>query len=282
MEKSSPVGLAPLTAGDVAGLAPANMFDLAGRVALVTGGTGGVGQWLAGGLGAAGARVAVSDRAETSPRRTVEVLEAAGIDAHAFDADLTDPGGPEGLVAAVTRELGGPDILVNCAAINQRQPIAEADRSAFDEIVDVNLRAPYFLAQASALAMRERGGGAIVNIGSINSALGIHGVSAYGATKAALSQVTRVMAVEWSDWNIRANCLAPGFLMTPLTKALWEDDTRSRWLLNRVPMRRPGTPSEMVGLCVLLASDAGSFMTGQTVYVDGGLLAGSGWHRPDE
>jgi NAD(P)-dependent dehydrogenase (short-subunit alcohol dehydrogenase family) len=159
-------------------------------------------------------------------------------------------------------------------------PIHEMSRETYDFIMDVNLRLPYFLCQAAARAMKE--GGAIVNISSINFAYGLEHISVYGPAKAGLSQLTRVMALEWAGDGIRANAIAPGYMDTPLAAPLWADPDISRWIMNRVPMKRPGRPSELVGLCQLLVSDAGSFITGQTFIVDGGFMAGGRWFTPDE
>jgi len=259
-------------------LRPAALHGLDGRTALVTGAVGEIGRWLAAGLGAAGAHVVLTDREPEPLEEVAGLLRGAGIEATWVAADLTDDGGPERIVAAARAPAGRLDILVNGAAINRRQPILEVEPATFDAIVAVDLRAPYLLAQAAARAMIDAGhGGSIVNIGSINVAVGLDGVSVYGAAKAGLSQLTKVMAVEWSRHGIRANCLCPGFMMTALSRPVWEDPVRRAWILDRVPMRRPGYARELVAMCVLLASNAGSFTTGQTVFIDGGFLAGTSW-----
>src|SRR6185437_9648054 len=125
-----------------------------------------------------------------------------------------------------------------------------------------------------------RRGGSIVSISSLNDGFALENVAAYGITKAGLSQLTRHMAVEWAEHGIRANAIAPGFMDTPLASPIWADPDRRRWILNRVPLERPGDPSELVGTCLLLASDAGSFLTGQTLIVDGGARAGGRWFHP--
>src|SRR3990172_297882 len=130
--------------------------------------------------------------------------------------------------------------------------------------------------------MIEAGGGAIVNISSLNFAYGLEQISVYGPAKAGLAQLTRVMALEWAPYGIRANAIAPGYMDTPLAAPVWADPDMRRWIMNRVPMKRPGRPAELVGMCQLLASDAGSFATGQTLVVDGGFLAGRPWFTPDE
>jgi NAD(P)-dependent dehydrogenase (short-subunit alcohol dehydrogenase family) len=263
-------------------LEPRSLFSLEGKVAVVTGAAGGIGRWLAGGLGAAGARVLLTDNAGEELARVEETLSSAGIEAGSLVVDLLDEDAPERIVAGAVEPLGGLDVLVNCAAVNRRMPILEMDRDTYDLIMRLDLRVPYFLSRAAAPVMRARGGGSIVNIGSLNAAYALEQISVYGPAKAGLSQLTRVMALEWSQYGIRANALAPGFMDTPLAAPLWADPDRRRWILNRVPMRRPGLPSELVGACLLLASDAGSFLTGQTLYVDGGALAGGRWFTPDE
>jgi NAD(P)-dependent dehydrogenase (short-subunit alcohol dehydrogenase family) len=144
----------------------------------------------------------------------------------------------------------------------------------------LNLRVPFELSRAAAASMARTGGGSIVHIGSLNTAIGLQGVSVYGAHKAGLCQLAKSMAIEWAHHDIRVNALCPGFMLTPLSKPLWDDPERCGWILERSLLRRPGRPDELVGMCLLLASDAGSFITGQTLYVDGGWLAGTPWTEP--
>jgi NAD(P)-dependent dehydrogenase (short-subunit alcohol dehydrogenase family) len=166
---------------------------------------------------------------------------------------------------------------------NRRKPIRDVEAQDFEHIVAVNLQSVFFTCQAVYPIMREQGGGKIINVGSVTSTDGLGGVSVYGATKAAVAQLTKTMALEWAKDNIQVNCLAPGFIMTPLTeKGLWGDSHRKQWLLDRIPARRPGKPEELVGAALLLASDASSYITGQIINVDGGYLAGGSWLRDDE
>jgi NAD(P)-dependent dehydrogenase (short-subunit alcohol dehydrogenase family) len=274
---------APAFAPDaIRALRPPELFSLEGKVAVVTGAGGGIGRWLAAGLGAAGARVLLTDVAAEALADVEGALAAAGVGAGSLVADLVEEDAPERIVAGTVERFGRLDVLVNCAAVNRRMPILEMDRETWDLIVRVDLRVPYFLSQAAAPVMRDGGGGSIVNISSLNAAYALEQISVYGPAKAGLSQLTRVMALEWADFGIRANAIAPGFMDTPLAAPIWADPERRRWILNRVPLKRPGLPSELVGACLLLASDAGSFLTGQTLYVDGGALAGGRWFTPDE
>jgi NAD(P)-dependent dehydrogenase (short-subunit alcohol dehydrogenase family) len=269
-------------ADSIRSLEPARLYSLAGKTATVTGGAGGIGRWLAAGLGAAGASVLVTDKAAGELSAVTETLREADIAAEPLVIDLLAADAPERIVAETVTRFGRLDVLVNCAAVNRRMPILEMDSETYDLIMNLDLRVPYFLSQAVARVMKDVGGGAIVNISSLNALYALEQISVYGPAKAGLSQLTRVMALEWAPYGIRANAIAPGFMDTPLAAPIWNDADRRRWILNRVPMRRPGEPEELVGLCLLLASDAGSYITGQTFVLDGGMLAGGRWFTPDE
>jgi gluconate 5-dehydrogenase len=188
-----------------------------------------------------------------------------------------------GLIEEAQRGLQRIDILINCVGTNRRKPIRDVAAEDFEQIVAVNLQSVFFTCQAVHPIMQRQGGGKIINVGSVTSTDGLGGVSVYGATKAAIAQLTKTMALEWAKDNIQVNCLAPGFIMTPLTEqGLWGDAHRKQWLLDRIPARRPGKPEELLGVALLLASDASSYITGQIINVDGGYLAGGSWLRDDE
>jgi NAD(P)-dependent dehydrogenase (short-subunit alcohol dehydrogenase family) len=276
------VGDPALDAGRIRGLAPGSLFSLAGRVAVVTGAAGGIGRWLAAGLGAAGASLLVTDLDEPGLEGLRADLEQAGIEAASLVADLAQDDAPDRIVEAAQERFGRLHVVVNNAAVNRRMPILEMDGETWDWITRIDLRLPYFLSRRAARAMIEQGeGGAIVNISSLNAAYALEQISVYGPAKAGLSQLTRVMALEWAQHGIRANAIAPGFMDTPLAAPIWADADMRRWIFNRVPLERPGRPDELIGACLLLASDAGSFLTGQTLFVDGGALAGGRWFTPD-
>jgi len=269
-------------ASAIGGLAPSALFSLHGRVALVTGAAGGIGRWLAAGLGAAGAAVVVSDVDTAALAELERTLRDAEIEATAVAADLADETAPDALVDAAVAAFGALHVVVNNAAVNRRGPILDMDGTTWDRIMQLDLRAPYFLSQRAARRMIEQGdGGSIVSISSVNALYGLEQVSVYGPAKAGLSQLMRVMALEWAPHGIRANAIAPGFMDTPLAAPVWADPDVHRWILNRVPAERPGRPDELIGTCLLLASEAGSFITGQTLVVDGGVLAGGRWFTPD-
>jgi NAD(P)-dependent dehydrogenase (short-subunit alcohol dehydrogenase family) len=256
-------------------LRPARLFDLGGRVAIVTGAGGGLGSWLSAGLAAAGAHVLLSDHPDAALDPVAEAIAAGGGSVDTFRCDLLEDGAPERLAGIAIERHGRIDVLVNNAGVNKREPILEVARETWDRIAALNLRVPFELSRACAREMRE--GGSIIHIGSLNNAIGLEGVSVYGAHKAALCQLAKSMAIEWAGRGIRVNALCPGFMLTPLSKPLWDDAVRGKWIVERSLLRRPGYPEELVGTCLLLASPAGSFITGQTMYVDGGWLAGTPW-----
>jgi len=276
------VSVAPLNADAVMALSPRELFSLEGKVAIVTGAAGGLGRWFSAGLGAAGAAVLATDLDEQGLDELAAALDGAGVRVATAAVDLDDEDAPEQIVAAAVERLGGVHVLVNNAAVNRRMPILEMDHESWDWITRIDLRLPYFLAQAVARRMIEQEtGGSIVSISSLNALYALEQISVYGPAKAGLSQLTKVMALEWAEHGIRANAIAPGFMDTPLAAPIWADDDMRRWIYNRVPVERPGLPRELVGACLLLASDAGSFLTGQTLHIDGGASAGGRWFHPD-
>jgi NAD(P)-dependent dehydrogenase (short-subunit alcohol dehydrogenase family) len=261
-------------------LAPAMLFTLEGKVAVVTGAAGGIGSWLSAGLAQAGASVLLTDRDLGPTQSVADELCAHGLKAAAFAADLAEDDAPQSIVNAARERFGRLDVLINNAGVNKRMPILEVDRKTMEELWVVDYRSVFELSQAAARVMIAQGGGSIINISSLNNVVGLEDVSIIGPAKAALTQLTKVMTVEWSRYGIRANALAPGFMDTPMNATHWTDPTRAPWIMDRTPMCRPGHPAELVGLCLLFASDAGSFISGQIMYVDGGFLAGIRWNVP--
>jgi NAD(P)-dependent dehydrogenase (short-subunit alcohol dehydrogenase family) len=257
------------------------LFSLKGKTVLLTGASGGIGQVLAVALAEAGAAVGVHGRDRERVSETCTMIEQVGGWATPLIADLAEVEDCRKLVAEAHSALGRLDILINCAATNRRKPITEVTQDDFDTIVAVNLRSVYFLSQAVHSLMRAQGGGKIIHIGSINIFYGLDTVSVYGLTKGGIAQLTKVMAVEWASDNIQVNCVTPGFMLTPLSKPLWADEKKARWFRARIPVRRPGEPEELVGAILLLASDASSYITGQNIVVDGGVLAGGSWIRDE-
>ncbi len=277
--KSADSGPAPGTS-TLESLAPASLFDLGGTVAIVTGAGGGIGRWLAAGLAAAGASLVLTDLDATSLGVVTERLRHRGANVDDIVADLTLPDSPLRIVRFAMDRFGRLDTLINNAGANRRTPMLEVDDATLDLIWTVNFRQPYVLAREAARLMKDQGRGTIINISSLNSVAGVEDLSVYGPTKAALSQLTRVMAIEWSRFGIRANAIAPGFMATPMNASHWSHPTRAPWIMDRIPMRRPGQPLELIGTCLLLASNAGSYINGQTLFVDGGFMAGNPWNEP--
>jgi NAD(P)-dependent dehydrogenase (short-subunit alcohol dehydrogenase family) len=268
-----------MTVSAGAGLTPwRERFSVAGKVALVTGAGGGIGRAFTWGLAEAGAMVAAHDRTLDDLAPAVELLASDGLTASHHAADLVDVEACGRLVAEVHATHGRLDVLVNCAGSVARTRIADTDAGTFDRIVAVDVRAPYFLSQSAHRFMQAQGGGSIVNIGSVNSFFGLDTVSVYGLSKGALMQFTRAAAVEWAADGVRVNCITPGFIRTPINiEALWGDARRRSWIIDRVPMARPGVPDDLVGALLFLASEASAFVTGQAIVVDGGFLAGGSW-----
>jgi NAD(P)-dependent dehydrogenase (short-subunit alcohol dehydrogenase family) len=255
------------------------LFSLEGKTALITGAGGGIGRVLAVALAEAGAAVGLHDLTAVQLEEPRQMVEAVSGKSVLLTADLADIEACQRLVAEAQAALGWLDILINCAATNRRKPIAAVSQDDFDTIVAVNLRSIYFLAQAARPLMQAQGGGKIINIGSINIFYGLETVSVYGLTKGALAQLTKVMAVEWAKDNIQVNCLVPGFMLTPLSQPVWDDAYKAGWLRSRIPARRPGLPEDLVGMTLLLASQASAYLTGQTIVIDGGFLAGGSWEQ---
>jgi NAD(P)-dependent dehydrogenase (short-subunit alcohol dehydrogenase family) len=258
------------------------IFSLSGKVILFTGATGGIGSVLCKGFANAGASVALCDvgagrLAELEKEISAEIPEESkeeGQDVSSFPLDLTRMDDIKNCVDQVAEKYGRIDVLFNCAGINRREGLLDVEESTYDRIMQINLKGLYFISQEAAKHMRKAGKGNIINMASHNSVGMLGGCSVYGATKSAVTALTRSMAVEWAKFGIRANAIAPGHILTPLTTVTWEHPTRSRYLKERIAMERPGTPEEILGTALLLASDASAYMSGMMVHIDGGCLAG--------
>lgn len=257
------------------------LFSLEGKGALVTGAGGGIGGALSLALAEAGAMVAIHARTPDKLAKLRCRIEEMGRKAIPLTAELSDLCAARRLVDEAYAAMGRLDILINCAATNRRRPIAQVTEDDWEYIMAVNLRSLYFISQTAYRIMRQQGGGKIIHIGSINSHFALGSVSVYGASKGAVAQLTKAMAVEWAKDHIQVNCIIPGFVRTPLSKPIWDDPYKAEWLRSRIPMRRPAEPEELVGAALFLASPASDYVTGITLFVDGGFSAG-GWWEPDE
>ncbi|GHS96840.1 2-deoxy-D-gluconate 3-dehydrogenase [Synergistales bacterium] len=252
----------------------ASVFSLEGKVILFTGATGGIGREICKGYAQSGADVALADMDATKLAELEREITDAGGKAKSFVLDLTKMDDIKKCVDAVIGAYGRIDVLFNCAGINKREGLLDVSESTYDRIMQINLKGLYFISQEVGKHMRVAKKGSVINMASHNSVGMLGGCSVYGATKSAVTALTRSMAVEWAKFGIRANALAPGHIITPLTTVTWEHPTRSVYLKERIAMGRPGTPEEIVGAAILLASDASSYLSGMMIHIDGGCLAG--------
>lgn len=246
------------------------VFDLKGRTACVTGASSGLGRVAANALVTAGARVIGVARRQTELE---EWQQEAGGETAAVVADLADRDQFDTTVEAIIAPFGAPDILVNAAGINTRQTADDVTPANWDLTLDLNLRVPFFLAQAFAPAMRQNGWGRIVNFASLQSRRAFPAGIAYGASKGGVEQLTRAMAEAWSGHGINANALAPGFFPTELTAAVFNDPVKAEANARQTCIGRNGRPEDLVGPLLFLCSDASAYVTGQVLFVDGGFTA---------
>jgi 2-deoxy-D-gluconate 3-dehydrogenase len=248
-------------------------FDLSGRVALVTGAAQGLGQGMALALAEAGADIAGLDR--VGCQETCDAVQALGRRYLPFVCDLLQAGAPElnAVVAKTAAELGALDILVNNAGIIRRRAAIEFSEADWDDILRIDLRSVFFLAQAAARVMIPRGHGKIINVASLLSFQGGILVPAYTAAKSGVAGLTRALANEWAGLGINVNALAPGYMATENTAALRADPARSKSILDRIPAGRWGVPEDLKGAVVFLASNASDYIHGAILPVDGGWMA---------
>ena len=257
-----------------------SLFSLEDRVALVTGAGRGIGKAIAEGLASHGAKVICAARTRVQLEETAQAIKSSGGEAFAVEMDVSRLDSIKEGVAATIAACGQIDILVNNAGINIREPAQEVTEAHFGSILQVNLKGVYFLTQAVIKEMSPRRQGKVINIGSITISQGLTQMSVYAASKGAVGQLTKVLALEAAPHNIQINALCPGFVLTPLTEKIWADKRFRRWAEERVPAGRLATPEDMVGTAVYLSSRASDYLTGQCIYVDGGFLAGERWPLP--
>jgi 2-deoxy-D-gluconate 3-dehydrogenase len=248
-----------------------SLFSLAGNVALVTGASRGLGAGMALGLATAGADVVL--HASTPPRDTAEAVTRLGRRAATLAADLGDPSAPARLAAEALAVYGRIDILINNAGVIRRQPAAEHGDEDWDAVIEVNLSSVFRLSRAVGRHMLERGSGKIINVASLLSFQGGVTVPGYAAAKGGVAQLTKALANEWAGRGVNVNAIAPGYMVTEVTSALRADEVRRRQIGERIPAGRWGTPADLAGAAVFLASAASDYVNGHVLAVDGGWLA---------
>jgi NAD(P)-dependent dehydrogenase (short-subunit alcohol dehydrogenase family) len=249
------------------------LFDLAGKVAVITGGTSGIGRALSLGLADAGANVIATARRQQQVDETADAIEAKGRKTLRLASDVCDRASIETLLAAAVEKFGKVDILINCAGRTKRSPTLTVSEEEWAAIMDTNLTGTLRVCQVFGKHMIERGYGRIINIASLTSFVALMEVAAYGASKTAVISLTKSLAVEWSKKGVTVNAIAPGVFRTALNSALLDGTPRGQELLMRTPMGRFGKTEELVGAAIFLASDASAFVTGHILAVDGGFLA---------
>jgi gluconate 5-dehydrogenase len=253
----------------------ADPFDLQGRVALVTGASRGLGQVFGRALARAGADLVVTARRKEDTDAFTAEVRALGRRAVGLSLDVRDQDSIRRMGEQAEAAFGRVDILVNNAGCNVRRPALEVSWEDWNTVLDTNLRGAFFVAQVVARGMVGRGYGRVVNIGSVTSVFGYAGLGPYCASRGGIKQLTMSLADEWGPHGVTVNCLAPGWFRTHQSEVLFQNEKWVAYLKDRIPLRRPGEPSDLEGAVVFLASDASRYVTGQTLHVDGGITTGS-------
>jgi len=254
-----------------------DLFSVAGQVVLLSGASRGIGRALAEGFARRGASVIITGRERGSLEKTAREIAPPGGTVRAMVCDVGDSGAVEALVDRAYSELGRVDTLVNVAGVNRRMRAERLTEADWDFILDINLKGAFLLSLAVGRRMLERGKGTQINITSLNNDRPLLGVMPYAVSKSGLSQMTRALALEWGPRGLRINAIAPGFILTDLTQKLWSQPKMKEWGMANTPLKRLGVPEDLVGAAVFLASEASRFMTGQTIFVDGGGSCGNAW-----
>lgn len=248
-------------------------FDLKGKVALVTGGSKGIGFGMAEALGHYGATLVISSRGVTEGEIAVSQLKEKNIDATYIPCDVTKKDQVEQLVQQIVEQFGTLDILVNNAGMNIRKPLVEVEESDWDTVFNVNLKGLFLVGQACAKQMIKQNYGKIINISSILGTIGMQFQTSYAASKGGINQLTKVWAEELAPHNITVNSIGPGYIITPMTKEWLSDPERSEKIISSTMIKRIGETSDLVGPVVFFASDTSKYVTGQVLHVDGGYTA---------
>jgi NAD(P)-dependent dehydrogenase (short-subunit alcohol dehydrogenase family) len=254
-----------------------SLFSVAEQIVLISGGSRGIGRAIAQGFAERGATVIITGREQATLDQT------AGEIGHGMQTcvcDVIEPDSIRQCAKSVLERFGRVDTLVNCAGVNRRKPAIEFSEEDYDFVLDINLKGAFLMSQEIGRAQLERGSGCQINIASLNTDRPLKNVLPYAMSKVGMGHMTRGLALEWGPRGVRVNAIAPGFILTDLTKKLWSDPTMQAWNKANTPQQRLGTPQDMVGAAIFLASPAAAFITGQTLYVDGGYTAGWMWPIP--
>jgi gluconate 5-dehydrogenase len=249
------------------------LFDLSGRTALVTGSSRGLGRALAQGFAEAGAKVLINGSDSSRLESAREALAAAGHDVRALPFDVTDEDAIEAAFAALDRDGVAVDILVNNAGVQFRKPMVELETADWRRVVEINLTSAFVIGRTAARRMITRKRGKIINIGSLMSELARPTIAPYSAAKGGIRMLTKAMTAEWAEHNIQVNAIGPGYMLTDMNQPLIDDPKFNAWVTGRTPSRRWGKPEELVGPAVFLASAASDYVSGQILFVDGGMTA---------
>ena len=253
------------------------LFSLDGKRVLVTGGAGTLGNLISKAFAERGAVVTIQDLNQERLDEVTKSISTKSSKVYSIAADLSDPAECTRVVSVANQLMSGLDIVINTAGINRRKPISEVTEEDFDAIVSVNMKAIYFISQAAHPIMKTAGGGVIVNMSSLSARYSYNSISVYAATKAAVSSITRSTAREWAKDKIRVNCIEPSVIKTDFTKPLWGEPHRTKFFDETTPIGRLSNPDEIIGSVIFLATDASSYITGQSIVIDGGILSGGDW-----
>ena len=256
------------------------LFSVAGQNVIVTGGSRGIGRAIAEGFAARGANVLICSRTQESVETALKEMNDAGLKADGIACDVSDEQQILTTVETAISRLGHIDTLVNVAGVNRRKRAETVTADDYDFILDTNLRGAFLMSREVGKHMIERKSGVQINVESLNTWMPLKGVLPYAMSKFGMQGMTRGLALEWGRHGVRINSLAPGFILTDLTRKLWSDPEMQAWNQANAPLGRLGQPEDMVGTAIFLASKASAFMTGQTLYVDGGFSAGWSWPTP--
>lgn len=258
------------------------LFSVADHVVLVSGGSRGIGKGLARGFAERHASVIITGRDQSTLDSAAEEISVGQHPVQPLVCDVAETDQIQSAVKQVVATHGRIDTLLNVAGVNIRQPSEAFTPEQFDFVLNINLRGAFFMAQEVGKQMLAQGSGAIVNIDSLNTDAPLKYVAPYAMSKCGLNGMTRSLAMEWGPKGVRVNGLAPGFILTDLTQKLWSEPTMKEWGEFNTPMGRLGVPEDLVGTALFLTSPAAAFLTGQTIYVDGGMIAGRVWPIPDD